>query len=138
VSTTSGEADAARADDLRARIRTARRARGWSIEQLAQTAGTSPRTITRIESGADYGGAGSIPKVAAALGIDVDNPGGTGTYTIDEALDLASDAQLLAKVAHRMARARERAEGLPTASYHIPLSEAPSQRAERHDDTGNA
>lgn len=55
---------------LRAEIKRRRKARGWSIARLARESGVSDKTISRIENGTDYAGAGSLAKVAAALGID--------------------------------------------------------------------
>lgn len=50
--------------------RVLRKARGWSIAELADRAGLSPATVNRIESGARIVHTDSLRAAAHALGVD--------------------------------------------------------------------
>lgn len=77
-----------------AEIRAARERRGWSQAQLADAVDVSPRSVGNWERGE------SVPKNRAARLRMVLNPEpGTGNP-----LDAYSTAELLAEVAHRVAR----------------------------------
>lgn len=52
-------------------IRKLRWNRGWTQEMLAEKAGLSERTITRIEGGESDGGPRTAKKIADALGVEV-------------------------------------------------------------------
>ena len=72
------------------RIAEARRARGWSQEQLAQAIGTTQQTIGRWESGQIDPQIGKIEDISRALGITIsfllgiDDLGESGYLSEDE------------------------------------------------------
>ena len=55
-----------------AQIRSLRKARGWSLEELARRAGTSAPTIHRYEGGWDRFEIGTLRKLSAALGASLE------------------------------------------------------------------
>lgn len=55
-----------------AQIRSLRKARGWSLDQLAKRAGTSAPTVHRYESGWDRFEIGTLRKMSAALGASLE------------------------------------------------------------------
>lgn len=78
---------------LAERITTARKARGWSQERLAQEAGVSPNTILSLEKAKRGYQEGKLRAVLDALGL---------ATPASNALDLEgvpADAQMFAKVA---------------------------------------
>lgn len=61
----------AKAHTFGERLRQLREARGWVQEQLADVAGVSTATISRIEAGLREPGWGTVVKLARALGVSV-------------------------------------------------------------------
>lgn len=61
-----------RAEELGKRIRYLRAQAGLAQYQLAQRAGISPHTISRLEIGRQTAGAVTVHKIAAALGITIE------------------------------------------------------------------
>lgn len=61
-------------------IRTARKARGYTQEQLARLMGVSQGAITQWENGTTHPSFALIPKLASVLGISIDDivRGGNG------------------------------------------------------------
>jgi transcriptional regulator with XRE-family HTH domain len=55
-----------------AQIRSLRKARGWSLDELARRAGTSAPTIHRYEGGWDRFEIGTLRKLSAALGASLE------------------------------------------------------------------
>lgn len=55
--------------DIGERVRTARKARGWSQERLAKEAGVSPNTVLSIEKGKRQAQSGKLRPVLDALGL---------------------------------------------------------------------
>ncbi len=53
-------------------IRSLRKARGWSLDELARRAGTSAPTVHRYESGWDRFEIGTLRKLSAALGASLE------------------------------------------------------------------
>lgn len=64
------------AEQLGRRIRAERAARGWSLQHVAVKAGLSTMSVQRIEHGREVAFS-SAARIAAALGIPLDSPGGT-------------------------------------------------------------
>jgi transcriptional regulator with XRE-family HTH domain len=54
-----------------AQIRRLRKAKGWTVAQLAVYAGMSPSAVSQIETGHRSPTAGSMSKLAEALGVEV-------------------------------------------------------------------
>jgi transcriptional regulator with XRE-family HTH domain len=52
------------------KLATARRMRFWSIRELANRAGVSPRTLNTIELGRTTPSLSTIKKLSEALGVD--------------------------------------------------------------------
>lgn len=48
-----------------------RESKGWSQETLANKAGTSVKTISRLENGGNEGRGGTMQKLAEALGVEL-------------------------------------------------------------------
>lgn len=57
---------------VRMRIRSLRRARGWSLDNLAERALLSPSTLSRVETGRQRIGLDQLTALARALGISLD------------------------------------------------------------------
>ncbi len=57
---------------ISAQIRSLRKARRWSLDELARRAGTSAPTVHRYESGWDRFEIGTLRKLAAALGASLE------------------------------------------------------------------
>lgn len=104
------------AAELGARIRNARRARGWTQEKLAGEAGVGRDAVLRVEKGHRNARPSTISKVAGALGLDyrdlmlaeaepVSVGGAPGTPA--EAAGAGDERALLA-----LAKRRARAEGI--------------------------
>jgi transcriptional regulator with XRE-family HTH domain len=54
-----------------ARLRTLRRRRGWTQDQLAEAAGVGPATVARIEAGGAQPRVSTMTRIAAALGVRI-------------------------------------------------------------------
>lgn len=55
-----------------ARVRAIRQAAGWTLKQLAEAAGLSPRFISQLEAGRGNIAIGRLAGVAEALGVDLE------------------------------------------------------------------
>ncbi len=60
-------------DALGPRLRAARRARRWTLEQLAERTGISPSTLSRLESGRRQANLEVLLPVARQLGVRIDD-----------------------------------------------------------------
>jgi transcriptional regulator with XRE-family HTH domain len=54
-----------------ARLRTLRRRRGWTQQQLAEAAGVAKITVARLEAGAQEARPGTMAQIARALGVRI-------------------------------------------------------------------
>jgi transcriptional regulator with XRE-family HTH domain len=62
-----------------------RESKGWSQETLANKAGTSVKTISRLENGGNEGRGGTMQKLAEALGVDLAELLAAGAVPTDDA-----------------------------------------------------
>jgi transcriptional regulator with XRE-family HTH domain len=60
-------------ESFRAKIKTLRKSKGWSQEQLAQQSALSLRTVPRIEKGVTIPYRDSLLKLSEALGIHIED-----------------------------------------------------------------
>lgn len=84
--------------ELKDRIRRAREASGLTQAQLAERIGVDTKTVRNWEAG--RAPRRSLGAIETVLGVSLDD----GPLTSDIALETATDAQLLANVADRLAR----------------------------------
>lgn len=63
------EATAALAEAIGGRVRQERQARGWTLDQLAETAGVSRRMVVNVEQGAANPSVGTLLRISDALGV---------------------------------------------------------------------
>ena len=64
---------AALARVIGSRVRAERQSRGWTLDQLAEAAGTSRRSVINVEQGAANPSVGILLKLSDALGIGLPN-----------------------------------------------------------------
>jgi transcriptional regulator with XRE-family HTH domain len=73
------EDTAALAVAIGARVRQERQSRGWTLDQLAETAGVSRRMVVNVEQGAANPSVGTLLRISDALGVGlpalVERPG---------------------------------------------------------------
>jgi transcriptional regulator with XRE-family HTH domain len=60
---------AAVAGAIGSRVRTARTGRGWTLDQLAETAGISRRAVVNVEQGSANPSVGTLLRISDALGV---------------------------------------------------------------------
>lgn len=115
--------------ELKDRIRRAREAAGLTQAQLGERVGRDAKTVRGWEAGrVPRGSLGAIEK---ALGVDLSDAADT---TNSPTLDAATDAQLLATMANRLAERDQRIDALTRElnSYRAnagrPPVELPSER----------
>jgi len=70
-------------DQVGARLRAARHARGWTLEELATPAGVSVSTLSRLESGKRQASLELLLPLTRRLGIRIDDPLPTETRDPD-------------------------------------------------------
>ncbi len=63
------ESTAALASTIGARVRQERKARGWTLDQLAQAAGVSRRMVVNVEQGVANPSVGTLLRMSDALGV---------------------------------------------------------------------
>jgi transcriptional regulator with XRE-family HTH domain len=63
------EGTAALAGAIGGRVRQERQARGWTLDQLAETAGVSRRMVVNVEQGAANPSVGTLLRISDALGV---------------------------------------------------------------------
>jgi transcriptional regulator with XRE-family HTH domain len=57
------------AEAIGTRVRTARTARGWTLDRLAETAGVSRRALVNVEQGTANPSVGTLLRISDALGV---------------------------------------------------------------------
>lgn len=105
------------------RLRALRRGRGWTLEELAERAGMSPSTLSRLESGKRQASLELVLPLARQLGIGLD----------DLVTPAAPDPRVRRPVIHRdgLEIAPLAPEGSPVATYRItyrPVATPPPLR----------
>lgn len=105
-------------------IRRARETRGWSQRRLAEQLGASLRTVTAWELGEAKPSGRMTGALDRELGDATTTPG-------KPPLDEASDAELLAEIATRLARARDQTAGDQTVGRDVYWSTSDAPTAAR-------
>jgi transcriptional regulator with XRE-family HTH domain len=105
------------------RLRAARRARGWTLEDLASRAGMSPSTLSRLESGKRQPSLALLLPLTRQLGIRIDElvPAGTSDPRVRRAVE-RRDGMLVAPLT---------LESSPVQTFKVtfpPSDDAPASR----------